>query len=146
MTIERLQKILARAGYGSRRVCEELLEEGRVSVDGHVARLGDKADPEVQRITVDGTGVRLPRAFTYIVLNKPRGYLTTTSDPHGRRTVLDLIDLPREQRQEPPRLFPVGRLDADSEGLVILTNDGELTQLLTHPRYGHPRVYEVQVV
>ncbi|HOT90362.1 MAG TPA: pseudouridine synthase [Anaerolineae bacterium] len=135
---ERLQKILANAGYGSRRACEKMIEEGRVTVDGRIAQLGDKADPTTQRITLDGVPIRHPQAHTYIVVHKPRGYISTTDDPQGRRTVMDLIPLPQ-------RLYPVGRLDADSEGLVLLTDDGELTERLTHPRYGHPRVYRVLV-
>ncbi len=136
--LERLQKILANAGYGSRRACEALIEEGRVTVDGRVAQLGDKADPTTQRITLDGVPIRRPQAHTYIIVYKPRGYITTTDDPEGRRTIMDLIPLPQ-------RLYPVGRLDADSEGLVLLTDDGELTERLTHPRYGHARVYRVLV-
>ncbi|MEJ5312310.1 MAG: pseudouridine synthase [Anaerolineae bacterium] len=135
---ERLQKILAAAGYGSRRACEEMIAEGRVAVDGRIARLGDKADPATQRITLDGEPIRQPKGHTYVALYKPRGYITTTSDPEGRRTIMDLIPLPQ-------RLYPVGRLDADSEGLVLLTDDGELTERLTHPRYGHARVYRVLV-
>ena len=136
--MDRLQKILAGAGYGSRRTCERMIEEGRVTVDGRIAQLGDKADPATQRITLDGVPIRRPRARTYIIVYKPRGYITTTNDPEGRRTVMNLVDLPQ-------RLYPVGRLDADSEGLILLTDDGELTERLTHPRYGHPRVYRVLV-
>ncbi len=139
MATERLQKILAYAGYGSRRACELMISEGRVAVDGKLAHLGDKADPNTQRITVDGVPLRRrKRDFTYVALYKPRGVISTTSDPQGRRTVSDLVNLSQ-------RLYPVGRLDADSEGLVLLTDDGELTQHLTHPRYGHPRVYDVLV-
>lgn len=135
---ERLQKILAAAGYGSRRACEVMIEEGRVTVDGRIAQLGDKANPATQRITLDGMPIRRPQAHTYIIVYKPRGYITTTDDPEGRRTILDLVPLTQ-------RLYPVGRLDADSEGLVLLTDDGELTERLTHPRYGHARVYRVLV-
>ncbi len=139
MATERLQKILAYAGYGSRRACETMIAEGRVTVDGKLAHLGDKADPNIQRITVDGVPLqRRRRGFTYVALYKPRGVISTTSDPQGRPTISDLVDLPQ-------RLYPVGRLDAASEGLVLLTDDGELTQQLTHPRYGHPRVYNVLV-
>ncbi len=138
MVKERLQKILAQAGYGSRRACEAIIASGRVEVDGRIARLGDKADPTTQRIIVDGEPLRLPRGHTYIALYKPRGVISTTRDPGGRRTVLDLVPLPQ-------RLYPVGRLDAESEGLILLTDDGELTERLTHPRYGHPRVYRVLV-
>lgn len=136
--LDRLQKILANAGYGSRRACEQMVEEGRVAVDGRIAQLGDKADPTTQRITLDGVPIRKPQAKTYIAIYKPRGFITTTNDPEGRRTVMDLVNLPQ-------RLYPVGRLDADSEGLILLTDDGELTERLTHPRYGHPRVYRVLV-
>jgi len=136
--MERLQKILANAGHGSRRACEAMIEAGRVAVDGRIAHLGDKADPATQRITLDGEPIRQPQGHTYVALYKPRGYITTTSDPEGRRTIMDLIPLSQ-------RLYPVGRLDADSEGLVLLTDDGELTERLTHPRYGHARVYRVLV-
>ncbi|MBN1877468.1 MAG: rRNA pseudouridine synthase [Anaerolineae bacterium] len=138
MTTERLQKILAHAGHGSRRACEIMIEEGRVTVDGQIAQLGDKADPDTQRIMVDDVPIRVPKTHTYIALYKPRGVISTTSDPEGRRTVIDLI--PLEQR-----LYPVGRLDADSEGLILLTDDGAVTERLTHPRYGHARVYRVLV-
>ena len=138
MKTERLQKILARAGYGSRRTCEDMIAAGRVAVDGNRAQLGDKADPETQRITLDGNPIRTPRDYVYIKLHKPRGVISTADDPHGRKTVVDFVDLPH-------RLYPVGRLDAASEGLILLTNDGGLTHRLTHPRYEHPRVYRVLV-
>lgn len=138
MAIERLQKILARAGYGSRRACEELIKARRVTVDGRAAELGQSADPATQRILVDGQPVRLPTTHTYVALNKPRGVVSTMSDPEGRRTVRELVALPE-------RIYPVGRLDTDSEGLILLTDDGELTQQLTHPRYRHPRIYRVLV-
>lgn len=115
-----------------------MIENGRVAVNGRIAKLGDQADPEKQRITLDGVPIRRQEEYVYIMLNKPRGYLSTTDDPHGRRTVLELVDVPQ-------RLYPVGRLDADSQGLLLLTNDGALTQNLTHPRYGHARVYRVMV-
>jgi 23S rRNA pseudouridine2605 synthase len=145
METERLQKVLAAAGFGSRRSCEVLIEAGRVRVDGRTAKLGDQADPYTQRITVDGAPVPRPRPRVYVMLNKPRGVITTTRDPHGRKTVLDLVALPKPKRGDPPRLYPVGRLDSDSEGLLLLTNDGMLTQRLTHPSYEHPRVYRVLV-
>ncbi len=145
MELERLQKILARAGFGSRRACETMIEQGRVMVDGKLATLGEKADPTTQRITVDGTPIPKPQPFVYIILNKPRGVITTTADPQGRTTVLDLVDVPELRRGHEMRLYPVGRLDADSEGLLLLTNDGPLTQRLTHPRYGHSRTYRVLV-
>jgi pseudouridine synthase len=149
METDRLQKILARAGFGSRRACETIIEEGRVTVDGKVATLGDQADPDTQRITVDGIPIPKPQPRIYIMLHKPRGFITTTSDPQGRRTVLDLVDIPELRRSQgrgrEMRLYPVGRLDADSEGLLLLTNDGALTQHLTHPKYGHSRTYRVLV-
>ncbi len=138
MSKERLQKILAHAGYGSRRSCEDIIRQGRVAVDGSIAHLGDSADPDTQSIAVDGKPVKFPRTYVYIALHKPRGVISTVSDPQGRKTVRDLVPLPG-------RLYPVGRLDADSEGLILMTNDGALTQRLTHPRYGHKRVYRVLV-
>ncbi len=136
MEPQRIQKILARAGHGSRRACEKMIEQGRVAVDGQLAQLGDKADPDTQRITLDGVPIQTVKSYTYVMLHKPRGVISTTNDPQGRRTVRDLVNLPQ-------RLYPVGRLDADSEGLILLTDDGQLTQHLTHPRYGHARVYRV---
>jgi pseudouridine synthase len=137
---ERLQKILARAGLGSRRACEELIRQGRVTVNGQVAQLGQKADPERERITVDGKPIRLKRHHTYIALHKPAGVISTTHDPQGRPTVVDLAPHPPNTR-----LWPVGRLDLDSEGLILLTNDGELAHRLTHPRYEHTKEYKVCV-
>ncbi len=133
---ERIQKILAGAGYGSRRGCETLIREGRVRVGGRVAKVGDSADPARDRITLDGRPVRRER-FVYWVLHKPRRVLTTVRDDEGRRTVMDL--LPKRL----PRLYPVGRLDRDTEGLLLLTNDGEVTQALLHPSRESPRVYRV---
>ena len=139
MTTERLQKILARAGYGSRRACEKIIEEGRVTVDAKLAHLGDSADPQTQRIAVDGATLRYsPPTYTYIMLHKPLGVLSTVRDPHGRRTVLDIVKVAE-------RIYPIGRLDYESEGLLLLTDDGELAQQLTHPRYEHPRVYRALV-
>lgn len=136
---ERLQKILARAGFGSRRYCEELIRERRVLVNGRAATLGQKADPKQDRIIVDGQPVRVEHSFTYIALHKPRGVLSAErSDSDHLRTVRDLVPLAG-------RLYPVGRLDLNSEGLILLTNDGQLTNLLTHPRYEHPREYHVDV-
>ena len=136
---ERLQKILARAGFGSRRACEELIRQGRVAVNGEVAQLGQRADPERDRITVDGEPIRLKREYTYIALHKPRGVLSDEGDGTGRLpTVRDLVDLPGH-------LFPVGRLDLRSEGLILLTDDGDLAFRLTHPRFGHEKEYHVLV-
>jgi 23S rRNA pseudouridine2605 synthase len=134
----RLQKILAEAGYGSRRSCEELIRQGRVELNGRTAGLGAKADPEVDRILVDGAALKQPELLRYIMLHKPPGVLTTVSAPDSRPTVRSLIDLPG-------RLYPVGRLDMDSEGLVLMTNDGELTAHLTHPRYQHEKEYRVLI-
>jgi len=138
---ERLQKILARAGLGSRRACEELIQQGRVAVNGQTARLGQKADPARDRITVDGQPVRLRQQHTYIALHKPAGVVCTVRDPQGRPTVLDLVPA-----RPGVRLWPAGRLDTDSEGLVLLTDDGALTHQLTHPRFGHEKEYRVLVV
>lgn len=134
----RLQKILARAGYGSRRKCEDLIQEGRVAVNGNPAQLGMKADPEQDQITVDQTPLAKPEPKRYILLHKPRGVLSTVKTPQNRPTVRSLIDLPG-------RLYPVGRLDFNSEGLILMTNDGRVTHRLTHPRYEHEKEYRVQV-
>jgi 23S rRNA pseudouridine2605 synthase len=136
---DRLQKVLARAGMGSRRTCEALIAEGRVTVDGEVAILGRRVDPAVAHVEVDGVPVPVAPDLVSYLLNKPPGVVTTLSDPQGRRTVVDLV--PSE-----PRVFPVGRLDYDSEGLLVLTNDGELTQLLTHPSHGVAKAYLAEVV
>ena len=139
----RLQVFLARAGRGSRRTMEQAIRDGRVAVDGQVVTtLGVRVDPEVQEVRLDGQRVRpAERPSTVIVIHKPPRVLTTTHDPHGRPTVLRL--LPASLRRE--RLFPVGRLDFASEGLVLLTNDGELAFRLMHPRFGHEREYVVTV-
>ena len=134
---ERLQKVLARAGFGSRRACEVLVAAGRVKVDGEVAELGRRVDPSA-RIEVDDVPVVTDTTIVHWLLNKPADFVTTARDPQGRRTVLELV--PSE-----PRVFPVGRLDRDSEGLLILTNDGELAQLLMHPRFGVEKEYYVEV-
>lgn len=138
MAQERLQKILARAGYGSRRSCEKLIEAGRVTVNGQVIALGAKADPAHDKIRLDGAPIKPPETFSYIALNKPRGVLSSTQRENDLRTVLDLV--PSKER-----LYPVGRLDLDSEGLILLTNDGALANTLTHPRYGHEKEYRVLV-
>lgn len=135
---ERLQKTLARAGYGSRRACEVLIGEGRVTVDGRVAELGNRVDPETQVICVDGALAPTAQGLVYFLLNKPDGVVTTAADPQGRPTVLELVT-------SPVRIFPVGRLDMSTEGLLILTNDGRLAHLLTHPSSGVAKEYLVRV-
>jgi 23S rRNA pseudouridine2605 synthase len=135
---ERLQKILAQAGLGSRRAAEALIAAGRVRVNGHVATLGTRADPETDTIEVDGAVVGVRQGLAHYLLNKPPGVVTTASDPQGRPTVVDLV--PAE-----PRVYPVGRLDADSEGLLLLTNDGDLAHRLTHPRFGVEKEYLAEV-
>jgi 23S rRNA pseudouridine2605 synthase len=139
--VERLQKILSQAGIASRRASEQLMLDGRVSVNGEAVReLGTKADPTRDDIRVDGRRITLPERHRYLLLNKPRGYVTTRSDPQRRPTVIDLLVGIREY------VYPVGRLDFETEGLLILTNDGDLAARLTHPRHGVPRVYEAQVL
>ncbi len=138
MAAERLQKILARAGLGSRRTCEDLINAGRVSVNGVIAKIGGKADPEFDRILVDGQPITPPEILTYIALYKPRGVLTSAASGDPRPNVLDLVEVTE-------RIYPVGRLDIDSEGLILLTNDGNLANQLTHPRYGHEKEYRVLV-
>jgi 23S rRNA pseudouridine2605 synthase len=135
---ERLQKVLARAGLGSRRVCEELIADGRVTVNGEVALLGRRVDPAHDLVELDGVRVVVRDDLVYYLLNKPAGYVSTASDTHGRPTVVDLVPAM-------PRVFPVGRLDADTEGLLLLTNDGELTQRLTHPSFGVVKTYLAEV-
>jgi 23S rRNA pseudouridine2605 synthase len=135
---ERLQKVLARAGFGSRRVCEELIDEGRVTVDGEVAVLGRRVDPATAVVEVDGVRIGVAPDLVHWLLHKPAGVVTTASDPQGRPIVVDLV--PAE-----PRVFPVGRLDVDTEGLLLLTNDGDLTHRLTHPSFGVEKEYLVEV-
>ena len=135
---ERRQTVLARVGIGSRRVCENLIAEGRVLVDGEVAVLGRRVDPETALIEVDGAPVGVRPDLVHYVLNKPAGVVTTADDPQGRPTVVGLV--PNE-----PRVFPVGRLDVDTEGLLLLTNDGELAHRLTHPSYGVEKEYVAEV-
>ncbi len=135
---ERLQKVLAAAGLGSRRACEVLIEEERVTVNGEVAALGRRVDPEHDRIEVDGLRVPVRPGLVTYLLNKPKGVVTTASDPQGRPTVVELV--PSE-----PRIFPVGRLDADTEGLLLLTNDGDLAHRLTHPSFGVEKEYVASV-
>jgi 23S rRNA pseudouridine2605 synthase len=137
--MERLQKILSRAGAASRRASEELIQTGRVTVNGAVVtQLGSRADPERDEIRVDGRRLRLPQEHVYIVLNKPRGFVTTRRDPQGRRTVMELVP-------DIPGLFPVGRLDLATEGLILLTNDGDFAERVAHPRYEIPRTYRAKV-
>ncbi len=136
---QRLQKILAAAGFGSRRACEELISTGRVSVDRKVVdQLGAQVDPNLCEIRVDGQLLRRSKP-AYLALFKPKGFLCTNQDEKGRRRAIDLIP------ESFGRLFPVGRLDMNSEGLLLLTNDGDLAERLTHPRFGVPKVYRVQV-
>ena len=135
--IERIQKILSARGVASRRKAEELILSGRVSVNGRIASLGETADASSDVITVDGTPIPSPEGHVYILLNKPRGYVTTLSDEKGRHVVTELV------AQCGVRVYPVGRLDMDSEGLLLLTNDGELTNRLTHPSHEVEKTYEV---
>jgi len=137
---ERLQKIIAEAGITSRRKAEELIVQGRVAVNGHVvSELGSKADPKRDRITVDGKPLRRSRRCLYLLLNKPPGYVSTVSDPQHRPTVISLV------RNIGERVYPVGRLDFHSSGLMLLTNDGELANFLMSPKSGVPRTYHVKL-
>lgn len=138
MAEERLQKILAKAGFGSRRANEELIADGRVMVNGQIAHLGMKADAAKDDIMVDNNLIPKAEEPVYIALNKPRGVLSDQAADDPRKNIRDLVDIPGH-------LFAIGRLDLESEGLMILTNDGELTNLLTHPRYGHEKEYRVLV-
>jgi 23S rRNA pseudouridine2605 synthase len=139
MALERLQKVLAAGGLGSRRSCEALITAGRVTVDGRPAtELGTKVDPERQEVRCDGEIIR-PARNVYYLINKPKGYVCTNADERGRPCVFDLLPM------RDARLFTVGRLDADTEGLLIVTNDGDFTQRVAHPRYGVPKTYRAQV-
>jgi 23S rRNA pseudouridine2605 synthase len=139
--VDRLQKILSQAGIASRRASEKLMLDGRVTVNGAtVTELGTKADPSRDDIRVDGRRVKSNERRRYLLLNKPRGYVTTRSDPQERPTVIDLLGGVREY------VYPVGRLDFESEGLLLLTNDGDLAAMLMHPRHEVPRVYEARVL
>jgi pseudouridine synthase len=140
MAEERIQKIIARSGLCSRRDADRMIAEGRVTVDGSVAKPGEKADPGVAHIKVDGKMVKAPEPLRYLLLYKPRAVMTTCDDPEERKTVLDFV---RPVVRE--RVYPVGRLDYHSEGLLILTNDGELAARITHPRFGVVREYLVKV-
>ena len=134
----RLQKFMAECGVASRRKSEELIEMGKVKVNGHIAHIGDKINPKKDLVTVRGKKINKIDRMYYIMLNKPRGYVTTVSDELGRKTVMDLIDVKA-------RIYPVGRLDKDSEGLLILTNDGSFANALTHPKHNYAKVYRVTV-
>ncbi|TAN25014.1 MAG: rRNA pseudouridine synthase [Actinomycetota bacterium] len=135
---EKLQKVLARIGYGSRRSCEVMIARGRVEVNGQVAQVGTRVNVNIDLVKVDGQVVGVRPDLVYIILNKPPGFVSSVSDPQGRPTVLDLVP-------STTRIFPVGRLDIDSEGLIILTNDGDLTNLVTHPSHGVEKEYLVQL-
>jgi 23S rRNA pseudouridine2605 synthase len=135
---ERLQKVLANAGVASRRKSEELIRQGRVTVDGTPAEIGMKVKPDEVEIRVDGSKISSPEQKVYLILNKPTGVLSSTRSQGGLPTVLDFVPVKE-------RVYPVGRLDVDSEGLILLTNDGKLTNLLTHPRYEHEKEYRVQL-
>lgn len=137
---ERLQKLLSACGVGSRRAMEEWITAGRVTVNGRVARLGDKADPDRDQVAVDGVPVRPEGDRTYLMLHKPRGYVTTLCDEQGRKTVADLVS------DCGKRVWPVGRLDLDSEGLLVMTDDGSLTQQLIHPSHEVEKEYLVWVM
>ncbi len=140
MSEDRLQKIMARAGVTSRRKAEEIIEQGRVTVNGRVASLGDKADPHADAIKVDGKRLEPRKTFHYLLLNKPAGVMSTRHDPEGRPTVLDLV--PPKFRKA---LVPVGRLDFQTEGLLLLTDDGDFAHRIAHPRFGCTKTYEVKV-
>jgi 23S rRNA pseudouridine2605 synthase len=135
---ERLQKVLAATGWGSRRVCEDLIAAGRVTVNGEVAVLGRRVDPDHDRIEVDGAPVGVKPGLVYYLLNKPTGVVTTARDTHHRPVVTELVP-------DEPRVFPVGRLDIDTEGLILLTNDGDLANRIAHPRHGIDKEYLAEV-
>jgi 23S rRNA pseudouridine2605 synthase len=135
---ERLQKVLAMRGWGSRRVCEDLIAAGRVTVNGDVAVLGRRVEPEIDKVEVDGVPLGVKAGLVHYLLNKPEGVVTTASDPQGRPTVVDLV--PAE-----PRVYPVGRLDAATEGLLLLTNDGDLAHRIAHPSHGVEKEYLAEV-
>jgi 23S rRNA pseudouridine2605 synthase len=135
---ERLQKVLARVGYGSRRLAEDLIADGRVCVNGEIAQLGRRVNADSDVITVDGVRISTAPGLVYYLLNKPAGHVTTAADTHGRATVLELV--PRE-----PRVFSVGRLDMETSGLLLLTNDGDLAHRITHPRHGVEKEYVATV-
>ncbi|MBQ8768384.1 MAG: rRNA pseudouridine synthase [Oscillospiraceae bacterium] len=136
---ERLQKILSGRGVASRRAAEKMITDGRVTVNGRIALLGESADPELDEILLDGSVLPSASQNVYILLNKPRGYVTTVSDDRGRKTVMELV------QDCPARVYPVGRLDMDSEGLLLLTNDGAFANALMHPKHNVDKTYEVWV-
>lgn len=135
---QRIQKVLAHAGIASRRAVEDMIEQGRVKVNGQPARLGQRIDPDKDEVEVDGSRVPLRAELRYLLLNKPVGVVTTADDPQGRETVLDLIEIDE-------RVWPVGRLDIATEGALLLTNDGDLTHRLTHPSFEVPKTYLAEV-
>jgi 23S rRNA pseudouridine2605 synthase len=137
--LQRIQKILSESGVASRRKAEDLIREGRVMINGRPARIGEKADPDRDHIKVDGRRINWAAPKVYLLLNKPKGIVTTADDPEGRTTVIDLVGMSK------PRLFAVGRLDWDAEGFLLLTNDGEMAHRLSHPSFGVPRIYWVKV-
>jgi len=130
--------VLARAGLGSRRVCDDLIAEGHVTVDGRRAVLGQRVDPSTAKVAVDGVPIAVAPGLVHYLVNKPPGVVTTASDPQGRPTVMGLVP-------DQPRVFPVGRLDVDTEGLLVMTNDGDLAQLLAHPSHGVAKEYLAEV-
>ena len=138
MEPERIQKVLARAGIGSRRAVEEMIAAGRIRVNGKRAELGGRVDPDKDEVLLDGSPVPLRADLVHFLLNKPVGVVSTADDPEGRTTVVDLIETEH-------RVWPVGRLDVESEGVIVLTNDGDLALKLTHPRYGVPKTYLAEV-
>jgi 23S rRNA pseudouridine2605 synthase len=138
MAVERLQRALARAGFGSRRASEELIADGRVTVNGRTARLGDRVDAELDEVRVDGRRISVDPGLRYLAFHKPRGVTTTMSDPFAERDL-------RRYLPRGPRVFAVGRLDRDTEGLLLLTNDGELAHRLAHPRHGVEKEYLAEV-
>ena len=141
MAEQRIQKVLSDQGVCSRRAAERLIGEGRVKVNGHPVKIGDKMDPDFDKVSIDGKNVRIvrKRKYIYIMLHKPRGYITTSSDERGRKTVMDLV------QGVGRRVYPVGRLDKDSEGLLLMTDDGAFANLLTHPSGGVGKLYRVTV-
>ena len=141
MAEQRIQKVLSDQGVCSRRAAEKLIDEGRVKVNGHPVTLGDKMDPDFDKVSIDGKSVRIvrKRQYTYLMLNKPRGYISPASDERGRKTVMDLLT------GVDRRVYPIGRLDKDSEGLLLLTDDGAFANLLTHPSGGVGKLYRVTV-